>query len=316
MSSGSSEVSEFKILMSEVPLGITPPDADNTALVVVSYNPDTFFIERIKVAASQFGRVFLVDNSEAEQLDLEPLDPGKFKITFNMENVGLAKALNMACEQARDFGFDWVVTLDQDTELYMDFFRSMQVAWKQAPSLTALLGCNYYNVSRSAFRVPPTDLPNGLVQTTVITSGCLTYLPTWSAVGMFREDYFIDSIDHEFSLRVRQAGFVVAINTQAGMKHVIGNQLEYHAPVARLAPYRHSIWRKYTSTRNSLRTVIDYGTREPLWCAKKLLGMFVELMAIIILEPDKRLRLRAFFMGLVHGYQGRLGSVPIELKNL
>jgi rhamnosyltransferase len=303
-------------VMSEVPLGITAPEAENTALVLVSYNPDKLFIERIQSAASQFESVFLVDNSEAEQLDLQQLDPDKFNITCNMENVGLAKALNMACAQAKEFGFGWVVTLDQDTELNTDFFRSMQVAWKQAPSLTALLGCNYYNVSRSAFRVPPTELPNGREQTTVITSGCLTYLPIWSAVGMFKEEYFIDSIDHEFCLRVRQAGYVVAINTQAGMKHVIGNQLEYHAPVARLAPYRHSIWRKYTSTRNSLRTVIDYATKEPRWCAKKLLGMFVELIAIIILEPDKLLRLRAFFLGLLHGYQGRLGSVPMELKNL
>lgn len=302
--------------MSKVPQEITPPRVDNTALVVVTYNPDSSFIERIQSAASQFGRVFLIDNSEAEKLDLRRLDPGMFEITHNQENIGLAKALNMACEQARGFGFDWVVTLDQDTELYPGFFQGMLDAWKQTSSLTALLGCNYYNVARSAFRVRPTDFPHTRRQTTVITSGCLTYLPIWSAIGKFRGEYFIDSIDHEYCLRVRQAGFVVAISSQAGMKHVIGNQLEYHAAVARWAPYRHSIWRKYTSTRNSLRTVIDYGTREPRWCAKKLLGMFVELIAIIILEPDKRLRLRAFFVGLLHGYQGKLGSVPIELKNL
>ncbi|MFT5484282.1 MAG: rhamnosyltransferase [Halieaceae bacterium] len=301
--------------MAEVPQVLVPPSTDNTALVVITYKPDGLFIERIQGAASQFGKVVLVDNSESEQLDLRQLDPGMFDITRNGKNIGLAKALNLACERAKKLGFDWVITLDQDTELYPGFFPGMLDAWSQSSSLTALLGSNYYNVSRSAFRVPPMDLPHIRRQTTVITSGCLMHLPTWSAIGMFRGDYFIDSIDHEFCLRVRQAGFVVAINSRVGMKHVIGNQMTYLAPIARFAPYRHSVGRKYTRTRNSLRTIIDYGTREPRWCAKQALGMLVELIAIIILEPDKRLRLRAFSLGLLHGWQGKLGSVPAELKS-
>jgi rhamnosyltransferase len=303
-------------LTAELPQVITTPSAENTALVVITYNPDASFVERIQAAATSFGKVVLVDNSESEQPGFMQLDPSRFEISRNRGNIGLAKALNVACARAKELGFDWVVTLDQDTELYPGYFQGMLDAWGESSPLTALLGSNYYNVSRSTYRVPPTDIPHAERQTTVITSGCLTYLPVWSALGEFRGDYFIDSIDHEFCLRVRQAGFTVAINCQAGMEHVIGSQMGYGAAVARLAPYRHSVWRKYTCTRNSLRTVIDYATREPLWCGKQILVMLFEFIAIIVLESEKRIRLHAFFLGLRHGYQGKLGPVPEELKSL
>ncbi|MEH6589923.1 MAG: glycosyltransferase [Halioglobus sp.] len=302
-------------MTAELSLEITPPSAENTALVVITYNPDASFIERISTAAAMFPKVVLVDNSESEQSDFQRLDQEKFELTCNRENIGLANALNIACARAAALGFDWVVTLDQDTGLYPGFLQGMMDAWMGSSSVTALLGSNYYNVSRSIYRVPPTDLPQADLKTTVITSGCLTYLPVWSALGEFRGDYFIDAIDHEFCLRVRQAGFTVAINCQVGMEHVIGNQLEYGAAIARLAPYRHSVWRKYTGTRNSLRTVMDYATREPVWCVRKILGMLAELITIVVLEPEKKIRLRAFFTGLRDGYQGRLGPVPDEFKS-
>jgi rhamnosyltransferase len=245
----------------------------------------------------------LVDNSGFAQDELAKLDASRFELILNQSNVGLGNALNAGCERAMALGYKWVVTLDQDTELAPGFVESMLAGWSNANFAVAVLGCNYYNESRSTYRVPPTDLPVVCKQTTVITSGSLVHLPTWHSIGRFRGDYFIDAIDHEFCLRVRQNGFVVAINSQVGMRQHIGEKLTYQRHIARYAPYRHSIWRKYTSTRNTIRTVIDYSLQEPF-------------AAIILLEPDKRPRLLAFFLGLFHGCQGRLGPVPEKLKSL
>jgi len=312
------KIQTFETSSEEASPRLSTPNAANIALIVVTYYPGALFIKRIQSAASQFKLVVLVDNSESEQQQqkLRDLESGNFNVILNQSNVGLGNALNAGCKRAMELDCEWSVTLDQDTELCPDFLSGMLEAWKDSCPSTVLLGSNYYNVSRSAFRVAPSSVPLAHQKITVITSGCLTHLPTWSAIGMFRGDYFIDSIDHEFCLRARQAGFTVAINSQARMKHTIGDKLEYRMPIAKLAPYRHSIGRKYTSARNSLRTVIDYASREPLWCVKTILGMTYELIAIIFLEPDKRLRLRAFSLGLLHGCRGILGPVPAQLRDL
>jgi rhamnosyltransferase len=249
----------------------------------------------------------------SDRVYLAEFEADTLEVIQNEANEGLGNGLNAGCALALERGFHWAVTLDQDTELYADFLNGMLEAWQVTSPLTAVLGSNYFNVSRSRYRVPPTDSPQVREQVTVITSGCLTHLPTWSAIGGFRGDYFIDSIDHEFCLRARRAGFVVAINSRPGMSHNIGDKLEYGASIARFLPYRHSVLRKYTSARNSIRTVIDYAFSEPLWGIKKVADILLQLFGILFLEPDKPQRLRAFFLGIMHGCKGRLGSVPESL---
>lgn len=286
------------------------PDRGTTALIVVIYHPDESFRQNILSASPQFDLIVVVDNSVSETMLLAELEVGALEVIRNESNQGLGNGLNAGCARALERGFHWAVTLDQDTELYPGFLNGMLEAWRLSSPLTAVLGSNYLNVSRSRFRISPTDLPLAQEQVTVITSGCLTHLPTWSAIGQFRGDYFIDSIDHEFCLRVRRAGFVVAINSRVGMTHNIGDRLEYRATIARFLPYRHSVSRKYTSARNSIRTVIDYALSEPLWSVRKLADILFQLAGILFFEPDKMLRLRAFFVGIAHGCKGRLGSVP------
>ena len=291
---------------------LATPSFENVILVLVTYFPDDLFVQRAHSAAKQFKRVVLVDNSESGQDQLLQLKSDRFEIIFNGENLGLGHALNTACIRALELGFDWVITLDQDTELLPDFACVMIKGWRASSPGTALFGSNYYDEPRLAFKVPRSNVIASYQQTTVITSGCLTSLTVWSAIGKFREEYFIDSIDHEFCLRARQAGFSVAISSEARMKHSIGDQYECAGCFARFAPGRHSIWRNYTNARNSFRTVIDYASREPVWCAKRIFGLVYELFAIILLEPDKLPRLRAFFLGLIHGCRSNLGRGPLQ----
>jgi GT2 family glycosyltransferase len=61
----------------------------------------------------------LYDNTPGGQ-DIGVLPPGVQYIA-DIENGGLAKAYNYALEIAYDHGFDWLLTLDQDTRLPVDF---------------------------------------------------------------------------------------------------------------------------------------------------------------------------------------------------
>ena len=142
------------------------------------------------------------------------------------------------------------------------------------------------------------------------------YLPAWRDLGRFREDFFIDAIDHEFCLRARQAGYRVGVNLFPSMDHKIGFALPHDDWVARIIPYRHHPVRKYTIARNTLRLILEYAFREPSWSLRRTTSLIVELLSIIFLEPEKGRRLRAFLHGLRDGWRNRMGPIPSELLDV
>jgi len=297
------------------PALIEPPNQTNTALVVVTYAPDEAFNSRILAASRQFPKVIIVDNSETPTAQLSFPTDATISVHFNGHNAGLAAALNEGCDTAIKQGFKWAVTLDQDTELQSDYLGQIIGAWHRAAPDTVLIGCNYYSVNRQCYRVRPARATDVLQVTTVITSGCLTHLATWSAIGRFREEYFIDALDHEICLRARRAGYRVALDRKPSMRHGIGHARSYASVLARIAPFSHASWRKYTQARNTVRTVIEYWRREPLWCLKRVAGLGLDMMSIILLESDRLTRMRAFSMGLADGVRGNMRSIPWSSLN-
>ena len=74
------------------------PSANNTALVIVSYEPDVEFPQRLSIAAAQFPLTVLVDNTAAESPGLPGTDADKLRVLRNHSNLGLGTALNQGCD--------------------------------------------------------------------------------------------------------------------------------------------------------------------------------------------------------------------------
>lgn len=68
-------------------------------------------------------RILLYDNTPGGQ-NPGPL-PSEVQYQADPENSGLAKAYNYATQIALEEGFDWLLTLDQDTNLPLDFVRKL-----------------------------------------------------------------------------------------------------------------------------------------------------------------------------------------------
>lgn len=297
---------------------ITPPCYDDITIIIVTYHPNESFYEHATALLDQFKSIIIVDNSGPGVFQTERLASDKIHVNLNNRNMGLGAALNIGCEKALTLNFRWAVTLDQDTQLSPDYLSEMKSAWTECDQKPRILGCNYLNISRSSYKFRPSKTPVVRPKKTVITSGCLTHLPTWALLGKFRADYFIDSIDHEFCLRARRSGYCVAVNHQHLMEHVIGEHAEYHRYFRWLSPYTHSPWRTYTRTRNTVTTMKDYAKFEPVWCIQKLAGLSIDILAITFLENKKLARFRAFIDGFLDGFRGKMGSPDrylLDLKN-
>jgi rhamnosyltransferase len=83
-----------------------------------------------------------------------------------------------------------------------------------------------------------------------MTSGNLLNLSAYQVVGPFLDELFIDFVDVEFCLRLRQKGFLVVQANRAILKHNLGNITNVKILFKQLRTSNHSPLRRYYITRN------------------------------------------------------------------
>ena len=237
--------------------------------VVVWYNPLSLengrdAIANIESYASVVDRVFIVDNSSSDN-SLLARQIANVEYIANLENVGIAKALNQGCQLAIDEGFEWCMTMDQDSHwdseqlaLFIhkitDFTQQDSLYVSFAPdsdqpvilSYAALfkrkvLGHRYRERS-----VPPKKMVEEVE--TVITSGNIIKLSVWQDLGCFLEPLFIDEVDIEFCFRLRKTGYKLLKLREVHMYHTLGSSKRTILPKIT----KHSGKRLYFIVRNRL----------------------------------------------------------------
>ncbi len=277
--------------------------------VVVAYFPDTHFELRLQRILPQVAKLVLVDNTP-ESVALSPsfLNMWSERLHYiaNAENKGIATALNQGLRHAAEHGFDWLLTLDQDSTCYPDMVATLSAAYIACPLVPAILGSNYFDPSNQKCKVPPEGAQPWLEQKTVITSGCLLNVVAMQHIGGLRDDYFIDQVDHELCLRARAHGLRVAITRKPVMAHSVGLTGGVRLPWLGVLP-NHSPTRKYYIARNTVVTVLRYWHAEPIWCLKRVLKLLLGSFEMVTLETQRLNNAAAFICGVVDACRGRMG---------
>ncbi|MEO8839731.1 MAG: hypothetical protein ABI351_13600, partial [Herbaspirillum sp.] len=137
-------------------------------------------------------------------------------------------------------------------------------------------------------------------RTTLITSGMLLPVGFAVAIGGFREDFFIDSVDHEFCLRAVDQGAALFVTRESLMRHSIG------APVnggrwTRTLSSSHPPMRKYFIARNAIWTVRLHGRRHPLWSLRQFVRIGAEAIGILLFETCRSAKIAALLRGIKDG---------------
>lgn len=284
--------------------------ADRICAVVVAFFPDQTFEERLQVLLPQVDALLVVDNTPgggcAHRLKTLTLGEKHIFVVEMGINIGIAGALNRGLERAREHDCNWLLTLDQDTLCYPDLVETLLRANAACNLKPAVIGGNYLDPRTAKTRVPKGEHDEWLEQKTVITSGCLVDVAIAQRIGGFREDYFIDQVDHEFCLRMRAHDYRVVITRKIVMAHSVGEPDGPYIPFLGVMP-SHSPLRKYYITRNSLITVAGYWRTEPEWCIRRSMRLLLGLALMALLEKQRIAKLRAFAAGVVDGMNLRTG---------
>lgn len=290
----------------------SPPSSSSICVVVVAFYPDPGFEGRLHEILGQVGGMVVIDNTPSagrnRTIMMTNDDSKQLCVIQNEANLGLGAALNQGLEHALQSGFEWILTLDQDTTCLCDMVQTLIMAYSGCYPRPAVIGANYFDpVNNNRTKVPVLSTEAFLERKTVITSGCLVDAAFARAIGGFQEDYFIDQLDHEFCLRARSRGGLVVISRKPGMMHSVGGPDGSRVPIIGLVLPEHPPLRKYYIARNTVVLVSDYFSREPAWCLLRITRLLLGAVSMTLLEKDGLRKVKAFAFGVADGVRRRMG---------
>ncbi len=176
-----------------------------------------------------------------------------------------------------------------------------------------VIGSNYLDLRNNRSKVSVGKTDEFLEQKTVITSGSLIDIRLAIAIGGFREDYFIDQVDHEFCLRARRNGNKVVISRKVVMNHSVGNAGGVRLPFLGVMP-NHPPLRKYYIARNSTVTILSYWRNDPQWCLRRMTRLLLGFGFMSVMEKQRLRKIHAFMFGILDGLRKRMG--PCRRKQI
>ncbi len=279
--------------------------------VVVTWNPDDAFPQRLEAIRAQVDCVVIVDNASTgnSAAMLKALCPSH-QCLRNDENLGVASALNLGVTWADAHGYPRVVLFDQDTQVDDGLVERLCDEWK-AWSGTApigVLGARFVDVRRHVPLAQCADTAGSDAVDWVITSGSLLLVELWRKLGGFRDDLFIDFVDTEFCWRVRHSGYAVLRTRAVLMQHAVGAYRTHRLLGRTTCSSHHSADRRYYMTRNFIILLRESGNHPAGgWLLRGMLASFKSVKRILFFEQDKRAKLAAVIQGWYHGLRNRTG---------
>ncbi len=279
----------------------------NIAAVVILYNPVEAFIDNIDHYINDIDMLYAIDNSESSIASyVEKLNRyHKVKYIFNGDNLGVAKALNICAERAIEDGYDYLLTMDQDSKVTPGMIKTMLTCLELGDPLKIgiLSPVHVY----TSYKKKSSDKPCEEVLTTM-TSGNLLNLKAYQATGPFLDKLFIDYVDHEYCMRLKMNGFRIVRANNAVLNHPLGSVTEYRLLWKRFALGNHPPLRRYYITRNKFYLYDHYKKLFPDYFRPFFKYLVYEVLTISLYEKDKLDKLRMIVKGYLDNRNGIYGK--------
>lgn len=273
---------------------------------IVLFNPDIKRLkENIDAVIVQCAHVYLVDNGSGnidEVLELlKEYKKSKISVICNAKNHGIAKALNQLASAAQKDGYEWLLTLDQDSVSPCNIIEEFEkyITYQDIGILCPVI----YDRNKGE----EIKAKEGSIEIDeCITSGSLLNIKAWNKIGGFDENLFIDGVDFDICYRLKKNGYKILCIQSVVLLHELGH-IEYHRFLFwRVLVKNHSAFRKYYIARNII--YIAKKRKSVLLVVKGLLQEIKMLGIVILYEEDKLNKSRCICRGIYDGFRGKVGE--------
>jgi rhamnosyltransferase len=298
----------------------------DVAAIISAFNPPAPLIEAVSQLRRLVDLVIVVDDgSSSDPHDvLSQLEKNGITLLRLGANKGIAFALNAGVVEARRLGNPrFYLTLDQDSILDQNYITNALSTYTQASASgidVGFIGASSYNGVPVLLETPIAGFATPFDPW---QSGMVIPAETFDAVGGFAEEFFIDAVDTEFTMRVRSRGLHALVGSDCNVMHTIG---ELRTPTllgkrvtfgGKLKTYSaHSPTRVYYMSRNGVLLGMKYFQRFPLLLSRKAYYEVKNHSVRIIFGSHRTKLILALISGLAHGLLGRTGRLGRRLENL
>ena len=288
--------------------------------LVVLFNPSDSHVDRLFRLKDLCEHVVAVDNSLVLDVSLQQrIQAAGIEMLSNCNRGGVAGAYNSGLRRLIDRQCQLLFIFDQDSEIPDNYFMHMRDRCLKLGTLF-LIGPKIFDINVSRYlpahliqgygvkALPITDEDHGIFRcSSIITSGSVLTAETHRTLGPFREDFFIDHVDTEYSFRAAAKGIPVYIDTSLKLKHEVGKRIDRKLSFLTIIQWNTSPLRQYYSARNCIHISRLYGARFPILVLVNVLTM-QQLISVALYEEDKTKKIAAIVAGIMDGLRGRYGT--------
>jgi len=215
---------------------------------IVLYNPDPERLtENISAIKGQVDCVAVFDNGAGE-MALADNSGTIIVLSQNGENVGIATAQNRIFEYALNNGYDWVLTLDQDSCCPENIISEYS---KYVNENDVAILCPFVTDRNMQTKVDD-SMPKTESVDMCIASGNLVRVSAWQEVGGFWDDLFIDLVDFDFCWSLVEKGYRILRVNSVVLYHELGHSKSVKIFGRGEAVFNHAPVRSYYMTRNTI----------------------------------------------------------------
>ena len=200
---------------------------EKVAVIIVLYNPDTNDIDNVRRIA-HYNVGFVVDNSLIPFMDGETI--GNVSYICNKANRGIAKAQNIALREILKGDYEYVVFLDQDTRVAVDYPLQIAMEFSRIDNgrlavlgpqvVNAVTGGQYasaihkYEISENGFSL----------RKHIISSGSCMSINALKDVGLMWGELITDYVDFEWCWRAASKGYQCGVTSHLQISHHVGQR--------------------------------------------------------------------------------------------
>jgi len=212
-------------------------------IVILSYNSERELLRCLNSLKNEPGKIVIVDNASdnnsVHEIKKITAKEKRIKLIENKKNIGFAAGNNVGIRYALSKGADYVLLLNQDTQVKKGFLKPLLASktdiispvivskrkntliYDYGGTINWVIGRTCHLESDRYFEKGP--LPETLHLSIEYISGCamLVKSEVFAKIGEFSENFFLYFEDVDFCIRAKKEGFSIACERKSVISHTL-----------------------------------------------------------------------------------------------
>lgn len=257
--------------------------------IVITYNPNIQLLNSNIEAFEQYvDRILIWDNSpQTISYSISHSEKIEYR---KSHNNSISQALNEGWRYASNQGYDYLLTMDQDS-VFENFEDYKRKSLGILDGKLCVVGPSVNNISNK-YQIISKD--------TIITSGMLVPIKLLEKANGWREDFTVDAIDIDFCLNVTALGYPIYQLDGCRLIQQFGTPEKRILFGKEIVIHNYNPSRLYGYAKNMYITLSEHGFPKSITTRYKK-AIRNTLFYIILFEGSKYKKIKAIVRGLIDG---------------